>query len=279
MKQLVGPVLAWLLAVLVPPAAGAAEADDPLRSVVWADMKAQFFGAAPVVFDERVKLAVPRIVENQAQVPVTVDARLLGSAVRKLVIFADLNPIQHVATLLPKKAAPYVALLMKVEQATPVRAAALLDDGTWHVGGVYLDAAGGGCSAPALARKDADWSDTLGHAQGRMWREVDGAARVRFRLRHPMDTGLARDNTPAFFIEKLDLRSADGQSLAEVELREPVSEDPTITLLVRLPAKDPGLTVIGRDNNGSVYQSVIPAGGRQSGAAGTRAAAAEASER
>ena len=62
------------------------------------------------------------------------------------------------------------------------------------------------------------------------------------------------------------MRSADGQSLAEVELREPVSEDPTITMVVRLPAKDPGLTIIGRDNNGTVYQSVIPAGWKQSGA-------------
>lgn len=259
------PGLAIIAALSMASAfpAAAEEARDPLGSVVWADMKEQFFGAAPVVFDERVKVSVPSIVENQAQVPVTADARALDG-VRKLVIFADLNPIQHVATVQPKKAAAYIALLMKVEQATPVRAAALLDDGTWHVGGVYLDAAGGGCSAPAMARKDADWSSTLGHAQGRMWREIDGSARVRFRVRHPMDTGLARDNTPAFFIEKLDMRASDGQSLAEVELREPVSEDPTITMLVRLPTKDKALTIIGRDNNGSVYESAIPASWRES---------------
>ncbi|MBL8565104.1 MAG: quinoprotein dehydrogenase-associated SoxYZ-like carrier [Hyphomicrobiaceae bacterium] len=264
MKRRLKSVIAAIVAATAPFATAVA-LEDPLHSVVWADMKEQFFGAAPVVFDDRIKVIVPRIVENQAQVPITADARALGG-VQKLVIFADLNPIQHVATVVPKKASPFIALLMKVEQATPVRAAALLDDGTWHVGGVYLDAAGGGCSAPALARKDADWSDTVGHAQGRMWRDIDGAARVRFRLRHPMDTGLARDNTPAFFIERLDMRAADGQSLAEVELREPVSEDPTITMVLRLPAKDPGLTIIGRDNNGTVYQSVIPAGWKQSGA-------------
>ncbi len=267
MKKLFRLVLAAFAVAAVAPFAAAGALEDPLRSVVWTDMKAQFFGSAPVVFDERVKVVVPRIVENQAQVPITADARALG-AVQKLVIFADLNPIQHVATVVPKKASPYIALLMKVEQATPVRAAALLGDGTWHVGGVYLDAAGGGCSAPALARKDADWSDTVGHAQGRLWRDIDGSARVRFRLRHPMDTGLARDNTPAFFIERLDMRSADGQSLAEVELREPVSEDPTITMLVRLPANDAGLTIVGRDNNGSVYESVIPAGWHQSNSGG-----------
>lgn len=255
-------------ALALASATSAAPTDDPLGSVVWKDMTAQFFGDAPVVFDDRVKVLVPSIVENQAQVPVTADARALGD-VKKLVIFADLNPIQHVATVMPLKAAPYIALMMKVEQATPVRAAALLADGTWHVGSVYLDAAGGGCSAPAMARKDADWSATVGHAQGKLWREIDGSARVRFRVRHPMDTGLARDNTPAYFIEKLDMRASDGQSLAKVEIREPVSEDPTFTMIVRLPASDSELTIDGRDNNGSEYRSVIPVGWRQSETSGS----------
>lgn len=238
--------------------ASAAPGNDPLGSIMWTEMKAQFFGDAKVEFDDRIKVIVPQVVENQAQVPVTADARALTD-VRKLVVFADLNPIQHVLTLNLGKAQPFVAFRMKVEQGTPVRAAAMTGDGVWHVGGVFLDAAGGGCSAPAMARKDADWSVTVGHAQGKLWREVDGMVRVRFRVRHPMDTGLARDNTPAYFIEKLDLRASDGVSLATVELREPMSEDPTLTMLVRLPVHDKALTILGRDNNGDEYRSLIPA--------------------
>lgn len=243
--------------------AGAAPADDPLGSVMWTEMKEQFFGSDPVQFDDRVKVLVPRVVENQAQVPVTADARGL-TGVTKLVVFADLNPIQHVATLGLSKAAPFIALRMKVEQATPVRAAAQTVDGVWHVGSVFLDAAGGGCSAPAMARNDADWSDTVGHAQGRLYREVDGSVRVRFRVRHPMDTGLARDNTPSYFIENLDFRSDAGEQLATLELREPVSEDPTLTVLLRLSLEDKGLTILGRDNQGETYTSMIPASWRQS---------------
>lgn len=246
--------------------ASAAPADDPLRSIMWTEMKEQFFGNDPVQFDDRVRVSVPRVVEDQAQVPVTADARgLVG--VKKLVVFADLNPIQHVATLGIAKAAPFIALRMKVEQATPVRAAAQTADGVWHVGGVFLDAAGGGCSAPAMARKDADWSDTVGHAQGRLYREVDGSVRVRFRVRHPMDTGLARDNTPSYFIENLDFRSEAGEQLATLELREPVSEDPTLTVLLRLPLDDKGLTILGRDNQGEIYSSMVPASWRQSAVA------------
>ena len=115
-----------------------------------------------------------------------------------------------------------------------------------------------------MARKMADWSATVGQTQGRLWREPGGATRVRIRMRHPMDTGLTRDNVPAFFIERLELAASSGASLAKVEMFEPVSEDPTLTMLVRLPASDAALVVDGRDNNGTRYRSLIPASWKQS---------------
>ncbi|MEO1544282.1 MAG: quinoprotein dehydrogenase-associated SoxYZ-like carrier, partial [Pseudomonadota bacterium] len=196
---------------------------DPLNSVMWEDMHDEFFAGSKVVFDDRVVVVVPSIIENQAQVPVTADARALKD-VQRLVVFADLNPIAHVLTLMPSKADPFVSFRMKVEQGTPIRAAALTADGVWHVGGVYLDAAGGGCSAPAVARNLANWADTVGQTQGRVWRRADGRSRLRMRMKHPMDTGLAQDNTPAFFVEDLQMRSSGGELLARVRLAEPVSE-------------------------------------------------------
>ena len=261
------PLIRTLLAALLVLSGSPARADlprDPLKSVMWDTLAKRYFADAPVVLDDRVKVIVPSIVENQAQVPVTADARGVPGVTR-MIVFADLNPIQHVLTLTPAKAAPYISFRMKVEQATPVRAAALTADGTWHVGSVYLDASGGGCSASAMARRDADWSDTVGQAQGKLWREADGLARARFRVRHPMDTGLAKDNTPAFFIERVDMRGTSGEPLATLEMFEPVAEDPTLTLLVRLPPDDTSLEIEGRDNNGSIYRSSLAASWRQSG--------------
>lgn len=249
-----------LLALYVLPAGVAIAGEpvvDPLGSPAWSSVHSKYFGDAPVVFDDRVKVSVPSIVENQAQVPVTADARALPG-VKKLVVVADLNPIQHVLTLSPDKAAAYVAFRMKIEQGTPVRAAAQTEDGVWHLGGMYLTAAGGGCSAPALARGDADWSVTVGNTHGKVWRQLDGSARVRVRLRHPMDTGLDRKN-PAYFIEKLEIRSTGGEPLATLEMFEPVSEDPTITLMPRLSPTDAGVEMLGRDNNGGAYRSTLPA--------------------
>ena len=251
------------LAALLPLCAATAHAAelpaDPLHSSMWATLGERYFAGATVEFDDRVKIVVPSITENQAQVPVTADARAVPGVV-KMIVFADLNPIQHVLTLTPAKAAPYVSFRMKVEQATPLRAAALTSDGVWHVGGVYLDASGGGCSANAMARGDADWTATVGQTQGRIWRDGEGVARLRIRMRHPMDTGLAKDGTPAFYIERLDMKDSTGGALATLELFEPVSEDPTMTLLVTLKPDTAAVTVDGRDNSGQIFRANIPAG-------------------
>lgn len=251
--------LAALCLIGFVPATSVAVADepqDPLRSPVWSTIQAKYFADGPVVFDDRVKVNVPSIVENQAQVPVTADARALAG-VKKLVVVADLNPIQQVLTLSPRKAAPYVAFRMKVEQGTPVRAAAQTADGVWHVGGAYLSAAGGGCTAPALARGEASWTVTLGETHGKVWRQADGSARLRMRIRHPMDTGLDRKN-PAYFIEKLDMKSGTGEPLATLEMFEPMSEDPTVTLMPTLSPNDASVEMEGRDNNGGLYRSTLP---------------------
>jgi sulfur-oxidizing protein SoxY len=248
---------ALLLLFLTGPAI-AAPPQDPLGSPMWSEMVERVLKGGEVVFDDKVKITVPSIVEDQAQVPVTADARALPG-VTKLVVFADLNPIQHVLTLTPGKSAPYVGFRMKVEQGTPVRAAAQTADGVWHVGSVYLDAAGGGCSAPAMARNEESWSTTLGHIQGRIWRDVSGFARTRFRIRHPMDTGLARDNTPAYYIEAVKLTTTAGAPLVTLEMFEPMSEDPTVTLMVPLAPEESAIDLEGRDSNGGHYRSQIPA--------------------
>ncbi len=239
--------------------AGVAAPADPLNSVMWDELSERFFGSAQVVFDEKVRVTVPSTIENQTQVPVTADARAL-EGVKKLIVFADLNPIVHVLTFHPDKAQPVLSFRMKVEQGTPIRAAALTADGVWHVGGVFADAAGGGCTAPAAVRGLADWSDTVGQAQAKVWRGIDGSARLRLRVRHPMDTGLAEDHTPAFFIETLRLNDQLGNSLASIEMFEPVSEDPTLTMHLRLPQSSIAVQVESRDNNGNIYKALVPAG-------------------
>lgn len=236
---------------------------DVFDSPMWETLSERYFGTAHVEFDDRVKVSVPTIIENQAQVPITADARMLAN-VKKLIVFADLNPIQLALELEPIKAKAFIAFRMKIEQATPVRAAALTEDGVWHVGGVFVNAAGGGCTAPPKANGGVSWFDTLGETQGRLWPADDGGVRARFRISHPMDTGLGRDNTPAYYIEKVEAKEPAGATLARLAMFEPVSQNPTLTLVVDLPRHDQGLAIDSRDNNGAIYRANLSAPWRQS---------------
>jgi sulfur-oxidizing protein SoxY len=236
---------------------------DPLDSVMWADLAERFFRGRSVSFDARITVQAPQVIEDQTQVPITVDASALGS-VRRVMVFADLNPIPHVLTFTPAGGAPpFIAFRMKVEQATPVRAAAEMPDGSWRVGHTLLDAAGGGCSAPAHQRKSDAWASALGQVHGQAWRQGDGLTRLRLRLQHPMDTGLTPDNVPAFYISELTLAGAEGEPLGRLELFEPVAENPVLTVKVRLPAASPRVLVRGRDTDGNLIQAAVAAGWKQ----------------
>ncbi len=55
---------------------------DPLNSPMWSELAERYLGSGEIEFDNRVKVTVPSIVENQAQVPVTADARAIANVIR-----------------------------------------------------------------------------------------------------------------------------------------------------------------------------------------------------
>lgn len=260
--------LALGTSALVAPVAAFAEAPpaDPLGSPMWEHHAGKLFQGAPVVFDARVKVELPMLAENQHVMPVTVDARALGQVTR-IVIFADLNPIPVAVEYTPLAAHAFIATRIKLDQRTPVRAAVLTADGVWHVAGDWIDAAGGGCSAPPLSRVRGDWADHLGELRGAMWQSAD-ATRVRMSLRHPMDTGLV-ENIPAYNLEQLTVSDARGTVLARMVVHGSVSEDPAFALMLA-PGTGGDLAVSARDTGGLEFA------GSLSPASGTRIAAATA---
>jgi len=141
--------------------------DDPLESVMWNNMAQRFF-PGEVVFDQRVKLLAPHSAEDQFHVPITVDATELAN-VEEIVAVADLNPIPHILTLRPKNAQAFIGFRVKLQQTTPIRVGVRTTDGVWHINAVEVDAAGGGCTAPAAAHGQENWFKTLGHTRA-VWR-------------------------------------------------------------------------------------------------------------
>ncbi|QID17487.1 quinoprotein dehydrogenase-associated SoxYZ-like carrier [Nitrogeniibacter mangrovi] len=229
--------------------------DDPLKSARWDDMRQMFFADQPVQFDERVRVLAPLSAENPMEVPITVDAETLPD-IAEVIVFADFNPIIKMLAFEPQGAVARLSFRVKLQQSTPVRAAARTKDGMWHVGGTWINTTGGGCSAPSVGSASPVWQTRLNEVSGRLWHHKDGT-RIRVRIIHPMDTGLA-ERIPAFYIETLNIDRADGTPLMRIHSFEPVAENPLFTLDLPEALKDiSSIRVEGRDNNGNLINAVV----------------------
>ena len=258
----------------ISPAAGGADFEgDPFKSHQWVELKKEFLGPkAKVQFDDRVKVQGPAFAEDPMNVPVTVSAEL--PQVQRILVLVDRNPIRKVLELQPLAARPAVSFRFKLEQASPVRALAQTADGVWHVGGTWVDSAGGGCTVPGGTRADGSWTQTLGQVSGRMFggaapamsvapglgpppaaTAAEGAARLRLRIMHPMDTGLV-NGIPAFYISRLSVRDGQQRELLRIHTFEPVSENPVFSFDFAERPVGP-LRIEGRDNNGNRIDSRV----------------------
>jgi sulfur-oxidizing protein SoxY len=246
-----------------PAAAGPAHAAppglpvDPLNSPIWAYLVSDVLGTTNVRFDERVKVITPDVAENQRQFPVTIDARAIRNAV-KIVLFVDLNPIQTALTYDLLDAEPFIATRIKIDQKTPVRAAVLTSDGEWLLGGRWVDAAGGGCSAPPASRTNGAWAKTIGQIRGKAFADPAGS-RLRVAFKHPMDTGFV-NNIATFYIEQLHIKDASGKVYGKLELQASISEDPVFTLIPHAKDRTEALDVSGRDSDGNRYHAIMESG-------------------
>jgi sulfur-oxidizing protein SoxY len=252
------PIIPALILASSMAANSAGLPKDPLNSVMWEDIAARFF-PGEIVFDERVKLMMPASAENPFSVPITVDASALNG-VKEIVVVADLSPLPHVLTYRPDSAAPFIGFRIKVEQATPVRVGVRTADGVWRIGGAVVDAAGGGCSAPARAHANPNWAATLGQTRATVRREDADTARITVRMRHPMDTGLA-DGIPVFYLSRLGITGKDGRMVASIESREPISENPTFTIKAKVTQDETALSFAGSDTEGNQYAFSLPVPG------------------
>lgn len=226
---------------------------DPLDSPLWEATVANYLSDHPIVFDDAVVVGLPPITEDQQQVPVMVDTSRLGT-VDEVVLIADLSPFPMTVKVRPKQSPAVFALRMRIEQGTAIRAAAL-KDGQWRVGARYLDAAGGGCSAPPEVAARIDW-DNIGQMRARMWREARDQMRMRLRITHPMDTGLHKE--PAYYIQQVAFEDADGRLLADMEVHQPVAANPVFTMQFAAPEQGDHVAVTARDNDGGIFRAKVP---------------------
>lgn len=233
---------------------------DPLASMQWPGLRDEFLGlGASVQFDPRVQVHGPAFAEDPMNVPISVSVEPSLGQVLQIIVLVDRNPIRKVLEFQPLRALPRLSFRFKLEQASPVRAAVQTGDGRWHVGSTWVESAGGGCTAPASTRSDGSWAQSLGQVSARSFpRDAaeGGGSRLRLRVMHPMDTGLA-GGVPAFYVKQLQLQDSAGRPLFMLKTFEPVSENPIFSFdFAQAP---PGPVLIkGSDNNGNRIEGALP---------------------
>jgi sulfur-oxidizing protein SoxY len=250
-------LMAGLTALWAGAALAAAPSEvDPFQSLPWEDMRREYLGGAKAVFDERVQVQGPAFAEDPMNVPISLRVDPALGGVEQLLVLVDRNPIRRVLEYFPMQALPVLSFRFKLEQASPVRVAVRTADGVWHVGGAWVESAGGGCSVSGATRKDGSWPQTLGEVSGHLFSSGEArAARLRLRVMHPMDTGLV-GGIPAFFVNRLSVRDTGGAELARLLTYEPVSENPVFSFdFAQAPAG--GVRVVGSDNNGNRIASQV----------------------
>lgn len=257
-KQCFKPLLCLgFMSLLFPALAANPLPVDPLNSPSWGTMAKQLLGNDPIVFDDRVNVLAPASAEDSMNVPVSVSVKGLDH-IEQILVFSDLNPIPKILVFRPIKSDAYLAFRFKVQQSTPIRAAVQTTDKVWHVGGRWIDAAGGGCTSPSVGMTSGNWTNTLGQVSAKRWLDPSThSERVRMKIMHPMDTGLA-PGIPAFHITNLDLLDQKTQPIAQLELFEPVSENPVLSFDIHRPqASNSPILISGRDNNGNRFHAEI----------------------
>lgn len=229
---------------------------EPFDSGMWPAHRQEFLGADAVWRnDPAVVVLAPRAAEDSSHVPFLIDATAVPGPVTRIVISIDYSPFPRAMVFRPGRALPLLGFGVKYEVGGALRASALTGD-EWLVGAAYVNALGGGCSAPAAAHARPDWQQGFGELRARLWPD---SGRLRLRLRHPQDTGLA-DGIPAHHLTELALLDPDGIEIAALELHEPLEENPALTF--QLPpelARGP-VTIRARDNLGYDFSGRVEGG-------------------
>ncbi|MGE0383595.1 MAG: quinoprotein dehydrogenase-associated SoxYZ-like carrier [Gammaproteobacteria bacterium] len=183
-----------------------------------------------------VQIKAPYRAEDGSIVPISIhtDAAAAGSAIRRIHVFVDKNPLPAVGVFdfLSPEGRADIALRIRVDDFSFVRAIAETGDGRLYMAKSFVRSLGG-CSAPppnsieeSLAQMGLIRFKPVGEwTPGR-------PSLAQFQIRHPNITGLqpmrigSRVLPPPYFIREVRV-TYDGQPILAAQLTFAVSQDPS----------------------------------------------------
>ena len=248
--------IAWMVA-----AAESAPQQSPID--VWEMLlKPHYFANTPISDDTSViKLATPYRSEDAAFTPVRVQAMMPQRPdryIQTIYLFVDNNPEPAVGTFhfTPTSGSADLALRVRIDKYTDVRAIAVLNDGTHHMVKSYVKAQGG-CAIPLAIDYPKAMTD-LGKIQLRTLGtndNPDGIA-TQLQVHHPNFSGMQMDFKiyavrPAHYVQSVRILLND-ELVMSAETGIAVSADPSFRFFVK-PHAHGVLTAEIADSKGNTW--------------------------
>jgi sulfur-oxidizing protein SoxY len=254
-----------LVAVLMLVLACAARAQQSSVDV-WATLlKPQHFPTTSIQEDQTViELVTPYRAEDASTMPLRVKALIPQTPARfikTIYLFVDKNPEPLVGRFdfTPRLQRADLALRVRVDRYTDVRAIAVLNNGEHHMVKNFVKAAGG-CTAP-IATDYKQALSTMGQMNLRTLPGKESENLVaQLRVRHPNTTGMQMDYKiyavrPAHYVKSLRVL-LDGETVMNAETGISISEDPSFRFF--LPAQARGvLSAEVSDNQGKTWTQTL----------------------
>jgi sulfur-oxidizing protein SoxY len=221
-------------------------ANNPVESPTFDDIVKEIINNEKYIFDDKnIRIKVPLFADNPIQVPIFVDAKAIKNA-KRLIIFADLNPIPKVIDMDLKNLLPLISLNIKVAQETPIRALVLDENNLWHIGSNNIKSFGGGCSVASVSSSNTDFEKLLGKTKGNVFK-TGNIYRLKASVFHPMETGLIFGNSE-FYIDKITIK-AENKVLANILAYSSISENPRFIFETLIKSDDYKIEFIDIDGN------------------------------
>ncbi|MEM7543046.1 MAG: quinoprotein dehydrogenase-associated SoxYZ-like carrier [Pseudomonadota bacterium] len=259
---------AGLIALIT--ASSAALADES-KIDIWATfLKPKYFKDVTLTeSDEVISLKTPYRAEDASVTPVSITAQFPQTEekfIEKIYLFVEENPQPLVGVFHLTKAMGKADLAMRVrvDKYTNVRAIAALNNGQHYMVKNFVKAQGG-CSAP-LASDFALAMDRIGSMKFRTVGDVgaDDTMVGQFMLSHPNVTGMQKDQKtqlirPAHYVKRVKIFYNDVEIMI-AETGFSVSEDPVFRFFFK--PKDGGeIRAEVEDSKGLAWSKVFPVEG------------------
>jgi len=235
-----------LLTLFTVATSTAVWAEEQSKAGLWETfLKDKYFKDAKIIEDKTViDMTTPYRAEDAAVTPISITAQIPQAKdlyIKKIYLVVDKNPVPLVGVfnMTREMGKADLAMRIRINEYTNVRAIAELNTGEYHMVTNFVKAQGG-CSAPLGADLKAAMA-RMGKMKLRTVNEKGGLDLEQFMVSHPNITGMQMDQrtrliTPEHYVKKVEI-SYNDKPVMSADLGISISADPSFRFFFKPEGK------------------------------------------